>query len=225
MFNYSFSDERATLSNLPDDVSNALSDESEHYQDLILVDFVDSFYNLTLKLVTSYRWASEYCKGAKYFMTADDDVYVNINNLLKQLDGKSYDYVGYLHSGSSPERNYKSKYYVPVDIYPGIYYPPYCPGAGYVLSMDTLRKLYKTAHEIPLIYIDDVYTGLLAQRNNIQPVNNHQFYGERKVKDDWCYLKDFVTSHGYSPDEMYKLHQKLSNDKQNGFLCWAKLWF
>lgn len=37
-------------------------------------------------------------------------------------------------------------------------YPNYLSGSGYVFTMDTAKKLYNASMEVPLLYLEDVYT-------------------------------------------------------------------
>lgn len=37
-------------------------------------------------------------------------------------------------------------------------YPNYLSGSGYVFTIDTAKKLYNASMEMPLLYLEDVYT-------------------------------------------------------------------
>nr|CDS21053.1 beta 13 n galactosyltransferase [Echinococcus granulosus] len=49
--------------------------------DILLADYEDTYYNLTWKTVTNYRWMSAFCqpKNVKLFMTIDDDHRANLS--------------------------------------------------------------------------------------------------------------------------------------------------
>ncbi|KAL3857935.1 hypothetical protein ACJMK2_012560 [Sinanodonta woodiana] len=53
--------------------------------DIVQEDFIDDYHNLTHKGVMGFKWISENCKTAKYFIEIDDDVFVNIFNLIKTV--------------------------------------------------------------------------------------------------------------------------------------------
>ncbi|XP_037798244.1 beta-1,3-galactosyltransferase 1-like [Penaeus monodon] len=55
-----------------------LREESVTYHDIVVADFVDSYRNLSYKALTAMHWIREYCKGAKYIVKTDDDVFINI---------------------------------------------------------------------------------------------------------------------------------------------------
>ena len=48
-------------------------------------NFIDSYGNLTLKTMMGLKWASRYCWRAKFVYKVDDDMFVNVENLLKYL--------------------------------------------------------------------------------------------------------------------------------------------
>ncbi|XP_033210340.1 beta-1,3-galactosyltransferase brn [Belonocnema kinseyi] len=57
--------------------------ESQKYQDIVQADFVDSYFNNTIKTMTGFRWASEECSNSKFYMFVDDDIYVSVKNVLR----------------------------------------------------------------------------------------------------------------------------------------------
>ena len=58
-----------------------LSAESEQHKDLLLVDFVDSYHNLTFKALSWQKWVLLNCNHIKYVLKTDDDVFINISML------------------------------------------------------------------------------------------------------------------------------------------------
>lgn len=64
-------------------VQRALSREDQAHGDLIQQDFADTFHNLTKKLIL------QCCPQTEFFMTADDDVFILMPNLVKYLRRQS----------------------------------------------------------------------------------------------------------------------------------------
>jgi hypothetical protein len=62
-----------------------LQKESAKHEDLVQVDIVDSYANLTLKSVALLHWAHGHCPGAQLVLKCDDDNYINWNVLSKIL--------------------------------------------------------------------------------------------------------------------------------------------
>lgn len=59
--------------------------EYANYRDIVQGDFVDSYFNNTIKTMMGFRWAVSYCPRAKFYMFADDDFYISSKNLLKYV--------------------------------------------------------------------------------------------------------------------------------------------
>lgn len=58
-------------------------------EDMILVDMIDTYYNLTLKVTTLLNWLDERCPRVDFVLKVDDDVYVNVRNLAALLPSLS----------------------------------------------------------------------------------------------------------------------------------------
>ena len=63
--------------------------ENEKYNDLIQVDVLENYYNLSFKTLMGLKWAYENCFYAKYFLFIDNDYYLSIKNLLLFLRNPS----------------------------------------------------------------------------------------------------------------------------------------
>ncbi|XP_058839229.1 beta-1,3-galactosyltransferase brn-like [Topomyia yanbarensis] len=59
--------------------------EYANYRDIVQGDFVDAYFNNTIKTMMGFRWAVNYCPRAKFYMFADDDFYISSKNLLKYV--------------------------------------------------------------------------------------------------------------------------------------------
>lgn len=67
------------------DLQTAIEREHEQYDDIIQADFIDSYYNNTIKTMMGLRWAIEYCPRSRFFMFVDDDFYISTKNVLRFL--------------------------------------------------------------------------------------------------------------------------------------------
>lgn len=185
-------------------VQTALLQEDRAYGDLIQRDFRDTFYNLTNKLVLQFHWGHQYCPQAQFFMSADDDVFIHMPNLVNYLHSQSGArdvWVGHVHKGSPPVRYKKSKYYVPEAMYPWPSYPDYTAGAAYVLSADAAAKIYQAMLALnSSLYIDDVFMGICAKSVGISPQDHVFFSGEGKAPSHPCIYRHMITSHGHTTD-------------------------
>ena len=67
-------------------VDDKLKEEFRLNGDLIQEDFLDNYNNLTIKTIAAFKWASSYCKNAKYLLKIDDDIMVNTPKLVEWLE-------------------------------------------------------------------------------------------------------------------------------------------
>nr|XP_033478295.1 lactosylceramide 1,3-N-acetyl-beta-D-glucosaminyltransferase A-like [Epinephelus lanceolatus]XP_033478297.1 lactosylceramide 1,3-N-acetyl-beta-D-glucosaminyltransferase A-like [Epinephelus lanceolatus] len=189
-------------------VQSALLQEDQVYGDLIQQDFLDTFHNLTTKLILQFHWAHEYCSQARFLMSADDDIFIHMPNLVKYLlqllstrSGAEDLWVGHVHKGAPPIRRKNSKYHVPYDLYPWPSYPDYTAGAGYVVSADVAAKIYHATLMLnSSMYIDDVFMGICAKAMGVSPQEHVYFSGEGKAPYHPCIYNHMITSHGHATD-------------------------
>ncbi|XP_062413670.1 lactosylceramide 1,3-N-acetyl-beta-D-glucosaminyltransferase B [Pungitius pungitius] len=180
--------------------------EDRLHGDLIQRDFLDSFHNLTLKLILQFHWMHTRCAHARFLMTADDDVFVHMPNLVGYLRGASRRgvtdlWVGRVHRGAPPIRSRDSKYYVPFEMYQWLSYPDYTAGAGYVVSRDVADKIYQATLTLNAsLYIDDVFMGICANAVGVSPQEHVYFSGEGKAPYHTCIYDQMMTSHGHVED-------------------------
>lgn len=203
--------------------------ENEKFHDIIQEDYIENFHNLTLKVVCQMKWPLKYCRGAAFWMTTDSDVFVHVGNLVSHLRKQRRQgyYSGLVHSGAHRIPDLTSKYFVSTNVYKGAYYPDYCPGGGYVLSLDMVKKFFETVPFTPLLYIDDVYVGVLANSCGITPVHYGMLMGERKTSTDLCTLSKFLTSHGHCKIKMKEFYDEimLLSVLNPDIVCWNKSLF
>lgn len=155
-----------------------LAYESRIYGDVLLWDFEDTFFNLTLKEIHFLQWVNMSCPKAKFIFKGDADVYVNFDNILEMLTEKEVDkdlFVGDIIVHAKPIRRRKSKYFVPEFIYGQGIYPSYAGGGGFVMSGYTALKLHRACKEVELYPIDDVFLGMCLLRIGLQPARHEGF--------------------------------------------------
>lgn len=183
-----------------------LVQEDRVHGDLVQQDFIDSFHNLTLKLILQFHWKHHHCAHARFLMTADDDIFVHMPNLVSYLQdvssrGVTDFWIGRVHRGAPPVRNKDSKYYVSYEMYQWLSYPDYTAGAGYVVSRDVAEKVYHATLTLNAsLYIDDVFMGICANAVGVSPQEHVYFSGESKAPYHPCIFDRMMTSHGHVED-------------------------
>ena len=68
-----------------DQLQNDVIDESKKNGDLVQMNIIDTYSNLTIKSVALLHWAHMRCPAADYVIKSDDDNYVNLFFLLTEL--------------------------------------------------------------------------------------------------------------------------------------------
>ncbi|XP_017758448.1 PREDICTED: beta-1,3-galactosyltransferase brn [Eufriesea mexicana] len=66
-----------------DELQAKVKIEAAKYKDIVQIDYIDSYYNNTIKTMMSFRWLVKYCSNSKFYMFVDDDIYVSVKNVLR----------------------------------------------------------------------------------------------------------------------------------------------
>lgn len=146
--------------------NSIVKEESEMYGDVVQADFVDSYFNLTLKSVMGLRWVAEFCPQSKYVLKADEDVFVHVKNLLDFLEKREYKQSGsvYGHALLNSDVLREGRWAVTLEAFPLGVYPTYTCGNTYVISTNIAASIYYTAGLLPYLNIEDVFvTGIVRE--------------------------------------------------------------
>ncbi|CAC5392414.1 B3GALT1 [Mytilus coruscus] len=182
---------------------SGLQEESTLYKDIVQIDYIDSYGNLTYKTVFSISWAVRYCASAKFVMKTDTDMYVNtylLPFIIKKAPTKFIG--GFCWGPSTPHRNRNSKWYVSFKGYREDKFPPMCSGTGYVISMDLVLTILQTSEHIPFFHLEDVYIAMCLQKMRVTPNYLHGFNNMKPGFTPCSYKNDIITSHGVTPKEL-----------------------
>uniref|UniRef100_A0A672FUV0 Hexosyltransferase n=1 Tax=Salarias fasciatus TaxID=181472 RepID=A0A672FUV0_SALFA len=218
-----------------------LAYESDAYKDILLWDFEDTFFNLTLKETHFLEWVNSSCPHVKFIFKGDADVYVNIENILEMLRGQKWDedlFVGDIIIHAKPIRRRTSKYYVPEFVYGGGLYPNYAGGGGFVMSGHTARRLSSACQQVELFPIDDVFLGMCLQVIGVKPSRHQGFrtFGIPRPSAapnlqtfDPCFYRELMVVHSLSVPQIWLmwnlLHDpKLSCHNRTKLTSWPFKW-
>ena len=162
-------------------LNDLLRQEAIDYRDIVFGDFIDSYRNLTRKMVLGIEWAAAHCQG-QYVMKADDDSYVAVLELTQFLEeyqrmqGHNNElYMGAALIDKEPFREEDSKFFVSEREYSPKTFPPYASGPGYVFSGNLLTKLSNAIKEVRLFPNEDACFGGLMQHIKVDLLNNDRF--------------------------------------------------
>lgn len=192
-----------------------LAYESQTFRDILLWDFQDTFFNLTLKETHFLTWVNSSCPHVKFIFKGDADVYVNVENILEMLQGQEPDqdlFVGDIIFHAKPIRRRSSKYYVPEFMYGGTLYPSYAGGGGFVMSGHTARRLSSACQQVELFPIDDVFLGMCLQVIGVKPSRHQGFrtFGIPRPSAaphlqtfDPCFYRELMVVHSLSVPQIW----------------------
>ncbi len=146
-------------------LKDRLEKENAQHQDLVQVNVIDTYANLTLKSVALLHWADGHCPGAKLVLKCDDDTYLNLNVLVNLLGKEQFQQTDRLyglgivqdHPQRDPSIRYEcpllnitdfancslldNKYYISRTIWPWNMYPAFLSGGGYLMGESFLRNV------------------------------------------------------------------------------------
>ncbi|XP_051765034.1 beta-1,3-galactosyltransferase 2-like isoform X2 [Ctenopharyngodon idella] len=150
-----------------------LEEESRQHRDLLQSNFVDSYFNLTIKTMVIMDWLATRCPQANFSMKVDSDMYLNLENLMTLLlapDTPRQNYITGVVMWDRPVvRDKNSKWYVSEELYPEPKYPTYLLGMGYVFSNDLPEKIVEASKVIKAFNIEDAYVGACLKQLGIAP--------------------------------------------------------
>ncbi|XP_061680936.1 UDP-GlcNAc:betaGal beta-1,3-N-acetylglucosaminyltransferase 7 [Syngnathoides biaculeatus] len=196
--------------------------ENHIYGDILQWDFLDSFFNLTLKETHFLKWFHTYCPNVRYIFKGDDDVFVNVDNIFEFLDSTSQTrnlFVGDVIFKAKPIRKKENKYYIPQALYNKTHYPPYAGGGGFLMDRTVARRLHWVADTLELYPIDDVFLGMCLEVLQVAPIKHYAFktFGlvknkSSKLNREPCFFRSMIVVHKLLPTELRRMWNLVNSD-------------
>ena len=199
--------------------SRTLQFEHHAFNDIILEDFVDSFYNLTLKSVFALKYAHSSCPKSKFFIKTDDDVFLHIPNLIKLLQRNSLP--SKLIMGKMMVAKYAYQEEFPKEFSEYFFdhsslYPNFINGGTYIISINAIEDILRVVPRVPFVHYEDVYiTGLLPDAAKIYPIGINNFLVPVRFYEslDYCFFKSHVVAMNLREREMANIWMDLWNER------------
>ncbi|XP_060090211.1 beta-1,3-galactosyltransferase 5-like [Heteronotia binoei] len=188
--------------------------ESFIYKDIIQKDFLDTYYNLTLKTLMGLEWVHRFCPQSSFVMKTDSDMFVNplfLTELLLKKNRTTRFFTGALTMHSNPVRDPKSKWYVSKEEYPWNKYPNCCSGAAYVFSTDVASHMYIVSKKTPFLKLEDIFVGLclFQLKIKLEALHSEPVFFVGRIEFSPCRYRRLVTSHFITPAEMLAFWREL----------------
>jgi len=177
---------------------NQVKHEIEMYNDLVLGDVYEDFYNLTYKVQMGFEWSIKYC-SYDFMLKGDDDVFINMQQVFSFLDSKEVPntelYAGNVQYQALVFRS--GKYGVEKEEFDKKIYPRYCSGGGFILSYDVVEKMIYKFKQVPALKIDDAYIGVLALKCGVDVFHNSRFrmFEDERRENRCVFTKNNIVYH------------------------------
>ena len=186
-----------------------LDTESQKYKDILQEDFVDSYYNLTYKVVMGLQWALNDCIVAENILRTADDNFINPPALLSLITDSKANLtkavLGYCMPPKKPERGISNKHSVSYLEWPrDVLYPPYCEGTAFLMSATIARLLLDTCVNVPYFPLEDVYLGMVMERAGIITQSVAGFTASSEPKS-WTKCQSYYSIHEVSVSLMREI--------------------
>ena len=179
----------------------SVKNESVFYNDIVVLNFQDTYRNLTIKTLTSLHWAVN-TFNTSFILKADDDTVANVRKIISLLQRKinpnSEIILGDCVAGVAVDRNMTSKYYISYHDYPFRAWPPFCFGTGYMISSLAVRHLLQLVNQTRLYHLEDVSMGLLANKVPGVRILNVDLW--RGISLNWNRCQRTFTFHDVRPE-------------------------
>ncbi|XP_036333378.1 beta-1,3-galactosyltransferase brn [Rhagoletis pomonella] len=208
-------------------MNRMVESESTKQKDIVQIDFLDSYFNNTIKTMMGMRWALTYCGKSDYFFFVDDDYYVSAKNLLKfvadpdsypkptrKFIASSFIFAGFVMQ-TPPHRHKFSKWYVPLSEYPFDLWPPYITAGAFILNRNALSKLFNTAIYLKGFRFDDIFLGIAALKANLTLTHCDFFHFNKPKYKSLSNFQYTIASHGF--DNNIELETIWNECRSSGF--------
>ncbi|XP_054155225.1 UDP-GalNAc:beta-1,3-N-acetylgalactosaminyltransferase 2-like [Oppia nitens] len=188
----------------------SLAQEIAVNNDILVVETIDVYRNLVEKVIQSLQFTIEFFNGLTHFVKTDDDCYLNIINIIKELiENNRMKNVWFGNFRRVWPLDYWGKW--AENEYESPIYPTFACGSGYVLSSDLVKWISYNTHYLHRFQGEDVSMGIWLSA--IKPI----------YKDDkrwFCNNSQINMSHGFSfpqldKQQIIKIHKFISNRNKN----------
>ena len=190
--NYDFRTYFVTGKTKDSEEMNSLKNESNIYKDLVIGDFYEHFFNLSLKVQAGFEWSYKHC-SSDFILKTDDDLFINMNSLFQKLNKtgvkKKKLFIGQAWAQAWVAR--RGKYKVMIEEYKDPFYPEYCGGGAFIFSADVVKEIIPYMLQNPF-KIDDVYIGMLALNAGVKVTYDPHF---RLLAENCTFDNDMIAHH------------------------------
>ncbi|KRZ13152.1 Beta-1,3-galactosyltransferase 1 [Trichinella zimbabwensis] len=190
-------------------VIDSIHEEAKLHNDVLLIDVVDSYFNISHKVHQALQWIDQNCPKVKYVIRVDPDVVLFKDRLMVYLEERwnplIRTVVGYCRRLNCVVRMSTSKWCMPRHYFAPNIYPPFCAGYTYILTADLLKPIL-SHWPSSYFHLDDVLvTGLLASKvTNMRMISEEFLFDSEKPFDDFpCHRRGPIVAASYPNVEQF----------------------
>ncbi|KJH43803.1 N-acetyllactosaminide 3-alpha-galactosyltransferase [Dictyocaulus viviparus] len=145
--------------------------------DILHFDFIDSYHNLSLKMMAIYGFVLQEIPSVKEIIITNDDTIVNATALIQLLNVERTGswMLGKVSRGYPRLFMTWLPWHVPGEMYPNLCYPRFTQGSSFILSRDAARVLLENICQIPFVHLDDVMMGIVASCTRLKLLHHNGF--------------------------------------------------
>ncbi|VDM18158.1 unnamed protein product [Hydatigera taeniaeformis] len=174
-----------------DEVMERIHEEIATHDDIVLADYEDTYFNLTFKSITNFRWMSAFCgsDNVQLFMTMDDDHRVNLSMVDEfmqrvPMEIRRNSLFGYVATYDMANRSPGKRRYLSYREVPWDRMCPYLRGFAQIIGPGVVDDMaIGTAYTRHNYAPEDVFLGLVAHKLQIPILDeksmfDHDLYEE-----------------------------------------------
>ncbi|XP_071804988.1 beta-1,3-galactosyltransferase 6-like [Asterias amurensis] len=187
------------------------AEQARHKDLLFLPKLKDAFGSLTNKVIQMMVWLDRNVEF-QYVMKADDDTYVRLDAMVRELKTKSRErlYWGFFDGRAHAHRTgrYAEAEWVLCDRY-----IPYALGGGYVLSADLVKFISSNSQYLKKYHAEDVSVGSWLAAIDVKREHDPRF--DTEFKSRGC-RNVYIVTHKQTIQDMRSKYQQLQT---TGKMC------
>ncbi|KAI6205647.1 Glycosyl transferase domain containing protein [Aphelenchoides besseyi] len=169
-----------------------LHNEAKKFDDLLVVDGIDSYHNITHKTRAWIRWLNDRHPDVQFVFKFDDDVQLEIQPLMRILefvDRQRNVILCRVFPDGQISRNPESKWFLSHFEYAQSSLGTYCQGMAYAFSGNLLSKMSANILHVQYLWMDDWYvTRALMNGTNAIYVDVGKHFISANGNEDVTYL-------------------------------------
>lgn len=191
------------------DTYNKLSDEMKQFKDILILPFLDSYWNLTIKVSLMFKWPT-IVNQCKYIVKVDEDVYIRaerFTNMIHSLPDSLPIYGGYYYDQKKRvmpvNRTVTDKFSFTLEEFPRPFFDPYVGGPIYFMANTVARRLPYDILKVPrrdggVDYVPDTYLNPLKPVTyRLEDVYMGSLIGRMKPKVVFWHISKLITEYNH----------------------------